>query len=236
MPSAPVSSPTATTSTQTIVHALQRAIVEHRLQPGAKLAEQQLADTFGVSRTLVRQALIQLEQRRLVRLEPARGAFVAAPSATEAAEVFAVRRMLEGQLVRTLAAQASHAQIKALRQHLADEKAAVAADDTDARSTRVELLGDFHVLLAEQLGNGVLVQLLQELISRCALITLMYQSAQQAADSHGEHAAIVRALAAHDAERAAELMDAHLLHIQNQLTLNQPVPTHDVRQALAALV
>ncbi len=226
----------AATSTQHIVHALQRAIVEHRLQPGAKLAEQQLADTFGVSRTLVRQALIQLEQRRLVRLEPARGAFVAAPSATEAAEVFAVRRMLEGQLVRALAAKVTTAQIKALRQHLADEKAALAADDTESHSTRVELLGDFHVHLAEMLGNSVLAQMLQELISRSALITLMYQNAQQAADSHGEHASIVRALAAHDADRAAALMDAHLLHIQNQLTLTQPVPTHDVRQALAALV
>ena len=69
-------------TTSSIVEALTRAIVEHRLQPGTKLAEQKLADHFGVSRTLVRQALFQLSQNRLVRLEPARGAFVAAPPST----------------------------------------------------------------------------------------------------------------------------------------------------------
>jgi DNA-binding GntR family transcriptional regulator len=69
-----------TSSTLHIVESLTRAIVEHRLHPGSKLAEQKLADHFGVSRTLVRQALFQLAQNRLIRLEPARGAFVAAPS------------------------------------------------------------------------------------------------------------------------------------------------------------
>ena len=60
-----------------IVSALTKAIVEHRLLPGSKLAEQKLADHFGVSRTLVRQALFQLAQKRLIRMEPSRGAFVA---------------------------------------------------------------------------------------------------------------------------------------------------------------
>ena len=44
-------------STRYIVESLSRAIVEHRLHPGTKLAEQKLADHFGVSRTLVRRAL-----------------------------------------------------------------------------------------------------------------------------------------------------------------------------------
>jgi DNA-binding transcriptional MocR family regulator len=51
-----------TSTTGSIVEALTRAIVEHRLQPGTKLAEQKLADHFGVSRTLVRQALFQLRK------------------------------------------------------------------------------------------------------------------------------------------------------------------------------
>ena len=53
-------------TTRFIVESLTRAIVEHRLQPGTKLAEQKLADHFGVSRTLVRQALFQLAQNRLI--------------------------------------------------------------------------------------------------------------------------------------------------------------------------
>ena len=87
------------TDDHAIVEALTKAIVEHRLHPGTKLAEQKLADHFGVSRTLVRQALFQLSQNRLIRLEPARGAFVAAPSVDEAKQGFAVRRMLEADSV-----------------------------------------------------------------------------------------------------------------------------------------
>ena len=83
------------TTTRVIVTALTRAIVEHRLHPGTKLAEQKLADHFGVSRTLVRQALFQLVQRKLIRMEPSRGAFVASPSSEEARQVFAVRRRSE---------------------------------------------------------------------------------------------------------------------------------------------
>ena len=85
-------------TTHTIVETLTRAIVEHRLLPGAKLVEQKLADHFGVSRTLVRQALFQLAQNKLIRMEPARGAFVAAPSVDEAAlsETPKTRAALDG--------------------------------------------------------------------------------------------------------------------------------------------
>ena len=54
-------------ATKTIVDALTRAIVEHRLEPGAKLAEQKLADHYGVSRTIVRQALFQLSQKKIIK-------------------------------------------------------------------------------------------------------------------------------------------------------------------------
>ena len=112
-------------STSAIVDALTRAIVEHRLQPGTKLAEQKLADHFGVSRTLVRQALFQLAQNRLVTLEPARGAFVSTPSIEEARQVFAVRCMLETEMTRAFVQNVTPAKIKALRAHVASEKAAM---------------------------------------------------------------------------------------------------------------
>ena len=108
-----------TSTTGSIVEALTRAIVEHRLQPGSKLAEQKLADHFGVSRTLVRQALFQLAQNRLIRLEPARGAFVASPSVDEARQVFAVRRMLETEMTRAFVRTVSPERIQALRDHVA---------------------------------------------------------------------------------------------------------------------
>ena len=220
-----------TTSTAAIVESITRAIVDHRLHPGAKLAEQKLADHFGVSRTLVRQALFQLAQNRLVRLEPARGAFVASPSATEARQVFAVRRMLEGSMVREFVRSATPARLKALRQHVALEKAAVEGNDAPGRTT---LLGDFHVRMAELMGNEVLARMLEELISRCALITLMYQSADAAVHSHEEHGAIVRALAAGDAPLAERLMDEHLLHVEQNLQFDRRPPSSDIALALSA--
>lgn len=216
-------------STHHIVESLTRAIVEHRLHPGAKLAEQKLADHFGVSRTLVRQALFQLSQKRLIKLEPARGAFVAAPSVEEAKQVFAVRRMLEAEMARVFARTATPARIKALREHVAQEKLAVQQQDV---SSRTELLGDFHVRMAELMDNQVLADLLSELISRCALITLMYQSAHAAQHSNEEHAQIVKALAAKDEEQAVRLMQEHLAHVEENLTFERKLPTSELSLAL----
>lgn len=217
-------------ATDTIVAALTRAIVEHRLQPGAKLTEQTLAGHFDVSRTLVRQALFQLSQRRLVTLEPARGAFVASPSAEEARQVFAVRRMLEVELTRAFVAAATPAHIDALRDHVAREQAAVQRQDVEGRT---ELLGDFHVLMAELLGNHVLADVLQDLLARCAIATLMYQSSHAAHDSSAEHAALVECFAAGNVTRAVKLMREHLDHVEADLKHDQPVPSHDVKSALA---
>ena len=217
-------------STAVIVQALTRAIVEHRLLPGSKLAEQKLADYFGVSRTLVRQALLQLSQHQLVTLEPARGAFVAAPSADEARQVFAVRRMLECEMVRAFALQSTPAQIRALRAHIAQEKIAIDQDDAHGRT---ELLGDFHVRIAELLGNRVLAQVLGQLVARCALITLMYQSKREARHSNEENVQLVRALAAHDADTAGRLMAEHLAHVQANLELERSVPGNVIAMALS---
>ena len=219
-----------TSTTTSIVYALTRAIVEHRLLPGAKLAEQKLADHFGVSRTLVRQALFQLSQNRLIRMEPARGAFVAAPSVDEAKQVFAVRRMLEAQMTREFVQSVTPAKIKSLKAHIQQEREAVAKEDV---SGRTELLGDFHVHMAELMGNQVLAQMLGELISRCALITLMYQSRSEAQHSTDEHEQIVAALAAKDVERAVQLMHNHLLHVEEGLIFDRKVPTHDISIALS---
>ncbi len=218
-------------TTQHIVQALTKAIVAHRLAPGVKLVEQKLADHFGVSRTLIRQALYQLENQRLIVLEPARGAFVASPSIEEAAQVFDVRRMLEAQMTRHFAIQATPAQIKALRSHVAQEKTAIESGDAPGR---IELLGDFHVRMAELMGNQVLAELLSDLISRCALITLMYQSTHAAQESNDEHAGIVEALAQGNAEQAVARMDAHLSQVFSNLQLEKHAPSRDVYEAVSS--
>jgi DNA-binding GntR family transcriptional regulator len=218
------------TATHGIVEAITRAIVEHRLQPGTKLAEQKLADHFGVSRTLVRQALFQLKQKHLVNMEPARGAFVAAPAVEESRQLFQVRRMLETEMVRELARSMTPAKVRALKEHMARERAAV---DRHEEAEGVELLGDFHVRMAELTGNDVLTQLMRDLVSRSSLITLMYQREGAAVHSQDEHVELVKALAARDEKRAAKLMAEHLRNVEESLAFHRPVPTHDLSMALS---
>ena len=208
-------------ATARIVESITTAIVERRLAPGTKLAEQKLADIFGVSRTLVRQALNQLSRDRLVTLAPARGAFVATPSVEEARQVFEVRSMIESELARQLAARITDAQLRELRQHLAEERAAVARTDVPGRT---RLLADFHVVLARMLGNQVLAELLEDLLSRSSLISLMYQSSHSAEASFQEHEAVVEALARRDGRAAARLMQAHLHSVERNLQLDPAVP------------
>jgi DNA-binding GntR family transcriptional regulator len=210
-----------TGATQRIVESITTAIVERRLAPGTKLAEQKIADIFKVSRTLVRQALNQLSRDRLVTLEPARGAFVAMPSVEEARQVFEVRAMIEAALVRLLAARITDAQIALLRSHLRDEREAIARTDVPGRT---RLLADFHVVLARLLGNEVLAQLLSDLLSRSSLISLMYQSAHSAEHSQDEHVQIVEALARRDARAAVRLMEHHLSSVERNLQLDPRTP------------
>ena len=100
---------------------------------------------------------------------------------------------------------------------------------------RTELLADFHVRIAELMGNEVLAQLLGELLSRCALITLMYQSTTAAAHSHEEHEAIVAALAGSDTAAAVLLMQQHLDNVEAGLTFDRDLPTNDLSMALSAI-
>jgi DNA-binding GntR family transcriptional regulator len=208
-------------STARIVESITSAIVERRLMPGTKLAEQKIADIFEVSRTLVRQALNQLSRDRLVTLEPGRGARVAEPSVEEARQVFDVRNMLEAAMVGRLCAVITPAQIAELRAHLRDEQAAVARTDV---SGRTRLLADFHVVLARMLGNETLARMLADLLSRCSLIALMYQSSHSAGHSFDEHVAIVDALERRDARAAVRLMQAHLQHVEQNLQLDPRTP------------
>ena len=208
-------------TTQRIVESVQLAIVERRLMPGTKLAEQKIADIFKVSRTIVRQALNQLSRDKLVTLEPARGARVAEPSVEEARQVFEVRNMLEAAMVRRAASELTPQQITELRAHLKAEGAAVQRIDLTART---HLLADFHVVLARMLGNEVLAGLLGDLVSRCSLIALMYQSAHSAEHSLAEHVAIVDALERRDAKAAVKLMEEHLHNVERNLQLDPRVP------------
>jgi len=132
-------------------------------------------------------------------------------------------------MTRSFVRSVTPAKIKALRAHVKAEQAAVRGMDTRERT---QLLGDFHVRMAELMGNAVLAQMLGDLIARCTLITLMYQSGSAAAHSHEEHAQIVVALAARDEAHAVQLMQDHLIHVESGLEFDRSPATNALSAAL----
>ncbi|WP_420992458.1 GntR family transcriptional regulator [Cupriavidus sp. 30B13] len=221
-----------TASSAEIAERITQSILAQRLAPGTRLGEQALAGLFGVSRTLVREALTRLAARGIVTVSSRRGWFVIEPSRQEARQAFAARRAIELGLLRyapPLTAQA----ISRLQEHVAQEERALAADDAALRSY---LLGDFHVCLGECAGNVLLADTLRDLTARTTLIAMRYQSSHQAHASCADHAQIVAALARGDTEQAITLMDAHLGDVEAGLSAAAPDdPPDPLRQALRPL-
>ena len=93
---------------------LRRAIVQGRFAPGDHLSDRILQDTFQVSRTVVREAVRQLEAEGLIETVPHRGSFVRTLSVREAEQVYAVRGVLEGLAAKEFARNATDAEIEAL--------------------------------------------------------------------------------------------------------------------------
>ena len=179
---------------------------------------------FDCSRTIVREALTRLAARDIVTVSSRRGWYVIEPSQDEAREAFQARRVIEMGLIRCTTGVSKTA-VKQLKSHLAREKAAVKGSDVGLRSF---LLGDFHVCLAECLGNSLLAD---------TLIAMLYQSSHDAAQSCNEHVEIVQALEKGDLVRAEKLMQAHIGSVQSTLKL-QPAngdPLAELRNALSPM-
>jgi DNA-binding GntR family transcriptional regulator len=193
---------------------IANAIVAGQLPPGTKLKEEALAKLYAVSRTKIRAALVMLAKDELIETAPDKGASVSRLSRQEAREIFEVRRMLEAGLIREFVQKAKAADYRRVGAHMARERKALAAHDVRLRA---KLLGEFHTLLAEVVGNQVLLGILKKLTARGALAAMQHQNEQEAACSADEHAQIIAAAKAGDAERAVALTLHHLRHVEEMV-------------------
>lgn len=199
-----------------IAQRVVESILAQKLKPGERLGEQELADLFGVSRTLVREALMQLQARGFVEVRSRKGWYVVEPSIEQAHDAFAARRAVESGLLRQAGDEGRPLQlvVRRLRQHVKDEQAAIAGADA---ATRAFMLADFHVCLAESLGHTLLAEMLRDLTARTTLVATLYQSTHDAKQSCAEHAAIVAAIARNDLVQATELMCEHIGNVERAL-------------------
>lgn len=209
---------------ETIYQRIQLGILERRLLPGTKLAEERLAEVAGVSRTKIRQVLARLAYEGVVTLVPNRGAYVARPSVEEAREMFETRRLLEPTLVAKLCQQATAKDIAVLRAHIEQEK--LAHQNGDLRSI-IRLSGVFHIHLVDMVASEILTRIIRELTSLTCLIITLYDKPSAPACPQHEHIELVDLIEAGDAEGARRAMLNHLLHIEHTLDLdgdNQTTP------------
>jgi len=191
--------------------ALRQAIIEQALVPGTKLREDEIGKHFGISRTLVRSALMQLSYEGLVNIKLKRTATVAEPSVDEAKAIFDVRRCLERQVAGLLVENWTDEIEATLEAHIHEEERA-AHDGAAATASR--LAGEFHEEMARLTGNPVLERYVSELVSRCSLIMALHGRPHQSECSTGEHHQLVEALRGGNAEAASRLMEEHLVAVQ----------------------
>ena len=215
-----------------IAHRVVEAILSQRLKPGERLGEQTLADLFGASRTLVREALMQLQARGFVEVRSRKGWYVVEPSIDQARDAFAARRAVEGGMLRQTEGRPLQAVIRRLHQHIEDEERAL--DGSDA-ATRAFLLADFHVCLAECLGHRLLADMLRDLTARTTIVATLYQSSHDARASCADHARIVEMLASGDIAGAERLMLLHIGSVESALGKSMSVKADAREQLRAAL-
>lgn len=218
---------------QRIVEVLSKAIAQHRLRPGTRLVEAQIVEALQANRNHVQVALQRLALKRIVTIEANRGAMVAQPSAQEAREVFAARRAIERGVVESITPAMIEANQGRIDQHISAERDATRTGD---RRLIVRQLATFHLLLGDICGNGVLNEILGNLMVRSSLIVALYQRNDVPSCASDEHQGIIAALAQGDQAKALALLLEHLGELEAQLTLEDcPAPEVNLRDALAGL-
>ncbi|WP_019815997.1 GntR family transcriptional regulator [Saccharomonospora saliphila] len=216
---------------KTIFDELRGAIVSGELVPGTLYSVHDLAARLGVSRTPVREALIQLSERGMVRFERNRGIRVLRTSLHDLEEVFAVRLLLE--VPATFRATTQHA--PGLTEDLAGHLAAMrAAADEHDETAFMAADRRFHQALNAASGNLRLAHYVDSLRDMVLLRgTSTVDRSRGLHDILAEHETIHAAIRHGEAERAAEAMREHLLHTARLLIGQEAAETGDAEPEIA---
>jgi DNA-binding GntR family transcriptional regulator len=201
---------------------LRDEILAGRLTPGTELGEVALAESLGVSRGPVREALGRLATEGLVTIRPRRGAVVRAFSNDEFIEAYQVREALETMAVRLGVPQLTADHVRALERAIEEMSAYGAADDVQGF---FEANTAFHLVFFDAAQNRMLADLYRQLrgqIDRHRLRSLELRG--DVRRSIAEHKAILRAAKAGDVERAVHLVSEHIRVPQIRLLVEDHEP------------
>ncbi len=195
---------------------LRRAIVEGQIPPAAKLSEADLAETYDVSRAVIREAVGRLEGIRLVERTANVGARVVALSLEALAELYQVREALEGMAARLAALTMDEREVEDLHRLLVHHRHSIKDSETYYQEDGDV---DFHYRILQGSKNKHLIALLMGSIYHA---TRMYRvqlgmAGPRIARAFDEHHHIVDAIAHRDAELAEMLMRRHIQHTRQEI-------------------
>ncbi len=199
---------------------IRNAILSGHFKPGERLIEDRLAAEFAVSRNPIREALRTLASEGLIEVTARRGAVVALLSPQEAGELLEVRATLESANARLAARRHDPGVLARLNDILAQGTAAIEA----GRLADLPALNmAFHAELARAGHNGVLADLMRMLRDRSAPLFRGY-GLEFARETWAEHAGILRAVIAGDAELASLLAYRHVINAGSLYGAGGPKP------------
>lgn len=198
---------------ETLREAIEEMIAVGALSPGEHLDEVELASRFGVSRTPIRETLIQLASMGLVVIRPRRGAVVAELGPQQLVEMFEVMSELEATCSRLAARRMTPAEHQALLAAHQACKEARDANDPDDYYYKNEA---FHEAIYAGSHNQFLIEQTRSLYRRLRPYRrLQLRVRDRVNNSYSEHDGVVQAIIGGDGERAADLTRSHVM-IQGQ--------------------
>jgi DNA-binding GntR family transcriptional regulator len=187
---------------------LRDAILGGRLKPGEPLSVPELARRLGVSRSPVREAVLQIVADGLGVSTPRKGAIVAEAAGDSLLALHDIREVLEGLAARRAARLITADQLENLRSTLRKQKTAVSAHDVHLyrETDRV-----FHISIADICAEPRLVTLLRNFRDQMRLaVSVALTNPEHLSKGYAEHLAIVSALAAKHPHKAEKAMRAHI--------------------------
>lgn len=206
-----------------LMRVLRDRIINNELAPGMRLSEADVAVSFGVSRQPVRETFIKLAEEGLVEVRPQRGTFVRKISTGAVMDARFVREAIEADIVKLVAENSEVALVVALTQILEAQRN-VALNDP---KSFIPLDDAFHRTLAEAAGKANAWRVIEGMKSQMDRVRQLSTVQFPMARLVDQHAAIVKAIAAHDPVAAETAMREHLRAILLDLPLiRQSLPEY----------
>lgn len=187
---------------------LRKLITTGQIKPGTRMMEIDIAESMGVSRTPVREAIRQLEKDNLVTIEPRRGAYVSDITTKDIEDMLLVREPLEGLATYLAAINMSDEQIEELAQMKEKYESAF---ENGTSEDLIELDTQFHNIIGEGSGNTYLISVLQDMREQVLRFRYIYfKSQKRAEDVIKDHNDILESIRSRNSADAKKYAIRHI--------------------------